>query len=79
MIHRSNTLRNDRQHSRYARLSPSHRLASEKYSKLGLVLPFGAAKGHFTLPNNLLFDFEGTYLVDDMADPLDSWECVSWL
>ncbi|KAI0315993.1 hypothetical protein OF83DRAFT_1245784 [Amylostereum chailletii] len=54
-------------------LEPAHRLSFLESRRSGLVLPFGAPKAHFNVPNRLLFSPEGRWLQSDGANPLESW------
>ena len=58
----------------YARLKPSHRVASASYRQYGIVLPFGAANAHFNSPNSSLFTVDGKWGQTDFADPLEGWK-----
>lgn len=64
----------DRHHRQYIRLEPSHRLAFLEFRRFGIVLPFGARNDHFNTPNRFLFSPEGTWLQNDLANPLHSWD-----
>ncbi|KAA1470767.1 hypothetical protein DENSPDRAFT_929086 [Dentipellis sp. KUC8613] len=63
----------DRLHRRYCQVEPAHRQAMHHFRKTGILLPFGAATGHFDRPNSYLLSPEGKWLLDDLADPLQGW------
>lgn len=56
-----------------APLTPSHRVAFQKYRETGIVLPFGAPRAHFNSPNTHLFSHDRC-LLPPLADPLQGWE-----
>ncbi|KAK0184433.1 hypothetical protein F5146DRAFT_1228612 [Armillaria mellea] len=58
----------------YASIKPSHRVAFEKWRSIGLVLPFGAASAHLSIPNCWLFTKDGHLLLNDNANPFDGWD-----
>lgn len=56
----------------YEAISPSHRVAFEKWRSFGLVLPFGAPDAHMAIPNKWLF-FDGRLMLNDCANPFEGW------
>ncbi|KAF4438482.1 hypothetical protein F53441_12776 [Fusarium austroafricanum] len=69
------TLSRDRMdfHERhYIFLAPVHRLANLRFRTEGLLLPFGAPRERFSIPNPTFFQ-DGFWPLHDMADPLAGW------
>ncbi|EED17851.1 conserved hypothetical protein [Talaromyces stipitatus ATCC 10500] len=55
-------------------LPPSWRVAKIKFRTDGLLLPFGAARGDFNVPNPTFFHSQTSWPMTDFADPLHGWE-----
>ncbi|KAK0224510.1 hypothetical protein EDD85DRAFT_243310 [Armillaria nabsnona] len=56
----------------YEAISPSHRVAFERWRSFGLVLPFGATDSHMAIPNKWLFS-DGRLMLNDSANPFEGW------
>ncbi|SJL18689.1 uncharacterized protein ARMOST_22288 [Armillaria ostoyae] len=56
----------------YEAISPSHRVAFERWRSFGLVLPFGATDAHMAVPNKWLFS-DGRLMLNDSANPFEGW------
>ncbi|KAK0188295.1 hypothetical protein F5146DRAFT_1002396 [Armillaria mellea] len=56
----------------YEAISPSHRVAFERWRSFGLVLPFGAIDSHMAVPNKWLFS-DGRLMLNDSANPFEGW------
>ncbi|KAK0209659.1 hypothetical protein IW262DRAFT_1416458 [Armillaria fumosa] len=56
----------------YEAISPSHRVAFERWRYFGLVLPFGATNAHMAIPNKWLFS-DGRFMLNDSANPFKEW------
>ncbi|KAL2815217.1 hypothetical protein BDW59DRAFT_166890 [Aspergillus cavernicola] len=54
-------------------LSPSHRVARNKFLEDGLLLPFGSPRDEFCIPNPGFFFAPDEWPIDDDADPLKGW------
>ncbi|KAJ5150509.1 uncharacterized protein N7500_010698 [Penicillium coprophilum] len=57
----------------FKELSPSVRVARQRFREDGLLLPFGHSRRGFHIPNPTLFYDEATWPMDDKADPLTGW------
>lgn len=69
--------RRDNLDNRLAELSAAHRLSIVRFRRYGLLYPYGAMNAHFNTPNHLLFNINGSWMQNDGADPLHSWEYVT--
>ncbi|KAF5253705.1 hypothetical protein FANTH_1397 [Fusarium anthophilum] len=54
-------------------ISPSTRLAKQRFREDGLLLPFGAGRSEFTVPNPTLFQDTDAWQMHDSADPVEGW------
>lgn len=55
-------------------VKPCHSLAFMAFWRSGVVLPFSTVSDHYTAPNASLFSPCGTWLADNVENPLASWE-----
>ncbi|EKM60568.1 uncharacterized protein PHACADRAFT_167911 [Phanerochaete carnosa HHB-10118-sp] len=55
-------------------LKPSHRLASIKLRKVGVLLPFAVPTDAFTEPNRLMFDKDGKWINASVLRPYVTWD-----
>ncbi|KAH7037034.1 uncharacterized protein B0I36DRAFT_402498 [Microdochium trichocladiopsis] len=53
--------------------SPAHRVAKTRFWKDGLLLPFGASRDDFVVPNPTFFSNANGWPMFDNADPLSGW------
>ncbi|UKZ69119.1 uncharacterized protein TrAtP1_010132 [Trichoderma atroviride] len=65
--------RKDYRERRYMCLLPAHRLSQERYRTDGLLLPFGASRAQFVIPNPTLFESNQSWPLKDSSDPLEGW------
>ncbi|KAI1376191.1 hypothetical protein F4677DRAFT_84451 [Hypoxylon crocopeplum] len=75
-IRRSVTLapqRVDFRERRYFAQPPGHRASAQKFREDGVLIPYGAPRDPFTIPNPTLFRDTNTWPMKDDADPLDGW------
>ncbi|WEW56694.1 hypothetical protein PRK78_002142 [Emydomyces testavorans] len=56
------------------RLPPSWRLCQQKFRGDGVLLPFGASRESFMVPNPTFFQDNPSWPMPDSADPLDGWK-----
>ncbi|CEL00665.1 hypothetical protein ASPCAL00263 [Aspergillus calidoustus] len=61
------------------RLPPPWRLAHMRFREDGLLLPFGASRDEFNIPNPLFFQTTESWPMPDSADPLDGWKLAEIL
>ncbi|KAF5962848.1 hypothetical protein FBULB1_13786 [Fusarium bulbicola] len=54
-------------------ISPSTRLAKQRFREDGLLLPFGAGRSELTVPNPTLFQDTDAWQMHDSADPVEGW------
>ncbi|PYI11901.1 hypothetical protein BO78DRAFT_440822 [Aspergillus sclerotiicarbonarius CBS 121057] len=76
MIRAANTLAESRQDYRDRHmccLSPSHRIAFNKFRHDGLLLPFGYPRHEFQVPNPTFFQTHNSWPMKDDADPRSGW------
>ncbi|KNG89153.1 hypothetical protein ANOM_002986 [Aspergillus nomiae NRRL 13137] len=75
-LHESITLAHSRRDYRDRALFPLHpswRLSLWKFRSDGILLPFGASREDFRVPNPTLFHNEHPWPMPDSADPLQGW------
>ncbi|KAI0378799.1 hypothetical protein F5Y04DRAFT_272324 [Hypomontagnella monticulosa] len=75
-IRRSVTLapeRVDFRERRYFAQQPGDRASAQYFRQEGVLLPFGAPRSSFTVPNPTLFRNTGTWPLKDDADPVSGW------
>ncbi|KAI2467246.1 hypothetical protein F4781DRAFT_444529 [Annulohypoxylon bovei var. microspora] len=75
-IRRSVTLapeRVDYRHRRYFAQPPGDRAGAEKFRGHGVLLPFGAPRDSFTIPNPTLFRDTNSWPMKDDADPINGY------
>ncbi|PWY93925.1 hypothetical protein BO94DRAFT_313736 [Aspergillus sclerotioniger CBS 115572] len=75
-IRAANTLAKSRQDYRdrhMCYLSPSRRMAFQKFREDGLLLPFGYPRHEFQVPNPTFFQLDNIWPMKDDADPLAGW------
>ncbi|KAH7480252.1 hypothetical protein FOMA001_g8824 [Fusarium oxysporum f. sp. matthiolae] len=63
----------DRRDRDYLFLSPSHRVARQRFRQDGLLLPFGARRSEHCEPNPTYFQSVDSWPMSDSADPLLGW------
>ncbi|KAH7164939.1 hypothetical protein DER46DRAFT_684869 [Fusarium sp. MPI-SDFR-AT-0072] len=63
----------DRRDRDYLFLSPSHRVAKQRFRQDGLLLPFGAWRSEHCEPNPTFFQSVDSWPMSDSADPLMGW------
>ncbi|KAF5577993.1 hypothetical protein FPCIR_11794 [Fusarium pseudocircinatum] len=57
----------------YVFLPPSHRVAKQRFREDGVLQPFGAGRGEFTIPNPTLFHVPSSWPMEYSCEPLDGW------
>ncbi|KAL4752900.1 hypothetical protein BDW72DRAFT_191664 [Aspergillus terricola var. indicus] len=75
-LRRSVTLAKHRQDQREGsmfRLPPPWRLAQQKFREDGVLLPFGASRDRYNIPNPTFFE-NTSWPMPDSADPFDGWK-----
>ncbi|KAF2016823.1 hypothetical protein BU24DRAFT_366243 [Aaosphaeria arxii CBS 175.79] len=55
------------------KMSPGRRAGAMDFRQHGVLLPFGASRKDFTVPNPTFFNAQGQWPMKDDADPLDDW------
>ncbi|KAJ5583255.1 hypothetical protein N7535_001875 [Penicillium sp. DV-2018c] len=55
---------------------PYWRVATMKFRRSGILLPFGCSSGGFDTPNPTFFQADRTWPMPDLADPRTSWNLV---
>ncbi|KAL4995479.1 hypothetical protein BDV10DRAFT_196650 [Aspergillus recurvatus] len=75
-LRRSVTMAKQRQDQREGslfRLPPPWRLAQQRFREDGVLLPFGASRDGYNIPNPALFE-DTSWPMPDSADPFDGWK-----
>ncbi|KAF5534428.1 hypothetical protein FPHYL_13431 [Fusarium phyllophilum] len=57
----------------YVFLPPSHRVAKQRFHEDGVLQPFGAGRGEFTVPNPTLFHSPFSWPMEYSCEPLHGW------
>ncbi|KAI1394162.1 uncharacterized protein F4822DRAFT_39208 [Hypoxylon trugodes] len=63
----------DHRERRYFAQTPGDRASAQKFREDGIVIPFGASRDPFTVPNPTLFRNTSTWPLKDDAEPLSGW------
>ncbi|KAI1101065.1 hypothetical protein F4804DRAFT_317033 [Jackrogersella minutella] len=58
----------------YFSQTPGERTSGQRFRESGVLLPFGAPRDSFTIPNPTLFRDTDTWPLKDDADPINGWQ-----
>ncbi|KAH7095343.1 hypothetical protein FB567DRAFT_601187 [Paraphoma chrysanthemicola] len=60
-------------------MTPGRRACAFKFRADGLLLPFGASRKEFAIPNPTFFQEQGLWPMKDDSDPLDGWSYTEYM